>query len=201
VRLKFLGDSFDIVKQSLLRWLGGLGPWVAHPMFTEAVTGTEARDFARLLGVPLLSSEVLRADTERARYFAPARACASHLFLDPDTGLSLKKIEASRVSGYVLVDELVSIVGARPEWLTLVFDQSVARGKEREQLEEKLSVLATHHVHAWAYVSHACFILAGSDRRVLESAAKVVQVDSGLPADRFVYGGAAEQGDEADEAR
>lgn len=200
MRLDKFGDTYDVVKQSLLRWLGNLGPWAAHPMFTEAVSGPEAKAFAGLLGVPLLSSEVLGANTDRIAYFTPARACASHLFLDPDTGLTLKKMEVSRIPAYLLGEELVSIVQARPEWLTLVFDQSVARGRERQQLEEKLAALAAHHVHGWAYMSHACFLLLGCDGPTVKRAVQVVQAQSRLPASRFVYGGAVEQGDEADEA-
>ena len=82
---------------------------------------------------------VLDPDTDRDGYLAPARTCASHVFLDPDTGVTLKKIKAPEAPKYLLGDELVAIVQARPEWLTLVFDQSVARGKERAQLEEKLA--------------------------------------------------------------
>ena len=29
---RFLGDSYDIVKQSLLRWLAFDGVWATHPM-------------------------------------------------------------------------------------------------------------------------------------------------------------------------
>ena len=87
MRLEKFGDTYDIVKQKLLASLANLGPWAAHPMFTEEVSGPEGRAFARFLGVPLLSLEVLAAATDRAAYFARAGACASHLFLDPDTGL------------------------------------------------------------------------------------------------------------------
>lgn len=42
MHVRFLGDSFDIVKQSLLRWLAQCGPWSAHAMFTDEVTIAEA---------------------------------------------------------------------------------------------------------------------------------------------------------------
>jgi len=44
------GDSYDIVKQSLLAWLSAdLGPWSAHPMFTDKVDDERATAFARFL--------------------------------------------------------------------------------------------------------------------------------------------------------
>jgi len=38
MRMRYFGDSYDIVKQSLLRWLRPLGEWSVHPMFTEPVS-------------------------------------------------------------------------------------------------------------------------------------------------------------------
>jgi hypothetical protein len=119
MHLKFFGDSFDVVKQAMLRSLSTLGPWATHPMFTEQVSGPEARDFADL------------------------------------------------------------------------FDQSVARGREREQLQEKLAALALHHIHGWAYVSHACFLLTGSSRAAVEESAHAIQKQLRLPTSRFVHEGAA----------
>ena len=37
MKLQFFGASYDIVKKSLIVWLGEFGPWAAHPMFTETV--------------------------------------------------------------------------------------------------------------------------------------------------------------------
>jgi hypothetical protein len=87
VRLTFLGDSYDIVKQSFLRWLGVLGPWSAHPMFTEVFSNEQGETFRRLLGVPLVSTEVFRTGIDRKVFLAPARTCTTHLFLDPDKGV------------------------------------------------------------------------------------------------------------------
>lgn len=99
MRLDKFGDTYDVVKQSLLGWLAALGPWAAHPMFTEEVSGPEARAFATFLDVPLLSLHVLGIQTDRSAYFAPAKACGSHLFLDPDTGLSFKQAQSQLPPG------------------------------------------------------------------------------------------------------
>lgn len=36
MHVRYFGDSYDIVKQSLLRWLAPLGPWAAHPIVFAA---------------------------------------------------------------------------------------------------------------------------------------------------------------------
>lgn len=200
MRLEKFGDSYDIVQLTLLGWLSQMGPWAAHPMFPESVSAPEAAAFGRFLGVPLLSSEVLAATTEPADYFRVAETCGSNLFLDPDTGLGLKQTESSRLPEYLLGDELVRIVEARRDRLTLVFDQSVARGREREHMQAKMAALSVKHVHGWAYVSHACFLLAGADISAVGKAAEIVREQSRLPACRIVCEGTAEQADAADEA-
>jgi hypothetical protein len=186
LRPRYLGDSYDIVKQSFLRWLRDCGAWAAHPMFTERVTPEEADVFSRLLGVPLLSSDVLEAETNREAYFASARSCQDHLFLDPDTGLRLKVDRTKNHPSYLFGPEVLSIVSERPTSLTLVFDQSLARGREREQLAEKMAFLGKRGVYSFAYVSHACFILMSTDQELVKKASGVIQDASALPAARFV---------------
>lgn len=185
MRPRYLGDSYDIVKQSLLRWLGACGPWVAHPMFTERVTSEQAATFSRLLGVPLLVRDVLESKTNRERYFATARSCQNHLFLDPDIGLRLAVSKARNNPSYLFGPEAISIVSERPASLTIVFDQSLVRGRERKQLVEKMALLGEHAVDSFAYISHASFILMSTDRELLTKALRVIQDASGLPAARF----------------
>lgn len=59
VKLEFLGDSYDIVKQSLLRWLASMGPWATHPLFTDSVPPQQVDAYAQLLGTRVLSRDVL----------------------------------------------------------------------------------------------------------------------------------------------
>jgi len=47
MRMRYFGDSYDIVKQSLLRWLQSFGPWSVLPMFTEPVSDEEASKRSR----------------------------------------------------------------------------------------------------------------------------------------------------------
>jgi hypothetical protein len=123
MRLKYFGDSYDIVKQSFLRWLSPLGPWSAHPMFTEAVSDADAAVFSALIGVPLVTTGVLKAGVDRTAYFADAEVCEHHLFLDPDTGIQLNATRNGKAPAYVFGSELVRLAQRRPERLTLVFDQ------------------------------------------------------------------------------
>lgn len=191
---RFLGDSYDIVKQGLLRWLGSLGPWSVHPMYAEAPTSGDVEAFEYLLGAPAVSRAVLGPDTDRRAYFESARKCEAHLFLDPDTGVSFEKQPRRKAASYLFADELVEIAHGRPHLLTLVFDQSVARGKERQQLDAKLSNLADRGLHGLAYVSHACFLLVGSDGALVKRATHMVREGSRLPASRFLERPAVEHG-------
>ncbi|HLA78807.1 MAG TPA: hypothetical protein VJU18_14615 [Vicinamibacteria bacterium] len=174
------------MKQSLLRWLSAIGAWATHPMWTESVTPQQARALSQLLVTRLLSQETLTTATDREAYLAPARECRDHVFLDPDTGIRLDTTGGKRAPLYVFGTELVAIADARPEALMLVFDQSLARGREREQLEGKLSALALHGLHSVAYVSHACFVLVGTNRPLVKRAFEVLKTESKLPESRFV---------------
>jgi len=194
VHPRFLGDSYDIVKQSLLRWLGSIGPWSVHPMYAEAATPADVEAFEQLLGASAVSLAILGSDTDRRAYFESARKCEAHLFLDPDTGVSLGKKPRRQLPSYLFADELVEIAHGRPHLLTLVFDQSVARGNERQQLDAKLSVFAAHGLHGLAYVSHACFLLVGSDGSLMKRASQMLREGSRLPAGRFIARAAAEHG-------
>lgn len=183
---KYLGDSYDIVKQSLLRWLGAVGAWTTHPMFTEPVSAEQADTFSRLLGTRLLSHDTLTQVSDRGNYLAPARNSNDHVFLDPDTGIRSKPTGGMKAPRYLFGTELVSIANARHEKLTLVFDQALGRGEERKQLQTKLNDFAKQGVLGIAYVSHACFVLVGRNRILVESAFETLKRESRLPEGRFL---------------
>ena len=90
---------------------------------------------------------------------------------------------------FVTVDEFVAIAKAqaRKEKLTLVFDQSFKREKNnppQKQTAEKLRWLKECGVHAFAYVSHANFILASADSQILMKALKLLE--DKLPPERLI---------------
>jgi hypothetical protein len=185
MRMRYFGDSYDIVKQSLLRWMRPLGEWTVHPMFTEPVSAAEVTAFEALLSAKVVSTEVLTLDTDRTAYFACGSSCG-HLFLDPDTGLRMLSTRGVRAPEYLFATELVRLCEQRPGSLSLVFDQSVGRGSEQLHLEGKVRELRHHGVFGTAYVSHACFVIAGRDRALVERARSQILAESKLPASRFL---------------
>jgi hypothetical protein len=185
MNLKHFGDSYDLVKKSLLHWLSPFGPWAAHPMFTHAVAQTDAAAFSHLLGVPLVSHEVLTLGCDRSKYLA---ACGSwrSIFLDPDTGVRLKKGDANRFTEFIFGDELVALAEARAEGLVVAFDQSLARGSDREQVQAKLDHFRARGIDGFAYISHASFLVLGRSSAIVQEARKQVLVASGLPPVRII---------------
>jgi hypothetical protein len=185
MKFKYFGDSYDIIKKSLIAWLGEFGDWRAHPMFTEPVAPDQAELFARFLSAALVSNEELTPRTDRATYFSPCRS-AGNLFLDPDTGISLAPRRGSTSINYVFGPELIELSRERPESLTLVFDQSYSRGNQKQQIQAKLAFFATYDVHGFAYWSHATFVVLGANvGLVVRAHDKLLEV-SGLPQSRLI---------------
>jgi hypothetical protein len=185
MRASYLGDSYDIVKQSLLRWLRNFGPWSVHPMFTETVSGTDISALESLLDAHVVSMEVLTLDTDRSAYFSCASSCG-HLFLDPNTGLRMRSTRGVRAPEYLFAPELQQLAEQRPNSLTVVFDQSVSRGSERVHLDIKLRKLHHFGLYGFAYASHACFVVVGRDRSLVERARAQVIAESKLPEHRIL---------------
>lgn len=185
MHMKYFGDSYDIVKMSLIGWLRHFGEWSVHPMLTEKAEAKDIDAFERLLGARVISTDVLTTTTDRKSYFSCTTNC-DNLFLDPDTGLRMESTKGKRSPEYLFSSELVSIISSRPEALTLVFDQSLARGNERKDLEKKLKDLLSHGVHGFAYVSHACFLVAGHEKERVDSAYNHIISESKLPTSRFI---------------
>ena len=188
MHLKHFGDSYDIVKKMLLQWLAEFGPWAAHPMFTHEISDSEAKAFSNFLGAPLVSTQVLTHASDRATYLAGCGNCRS-IFLDPDTGVRLHRRERQRSSEFVFADELIEIANLRPTGLTLVFDQSLARGGEREGIQEKLNHFSNHDLSGFAYVSHACFLVIGQSIGLVDVARRQLLTASGLPESRILAPG------------
>jgi hypothetical protein len=117
--MKHFGESYDIVKQSLIRWLAPFGRWSVHPMFTEAPKQADAIAFATFLDAQLLSSVALTANTDRSTYFACTTA-SENLFLDPNKGLRLENVSGKRAPQFIFASELISLVQRTEKGLTLV---------------------------------------------------------------------------------
>ena len=66
MKLKHLGDSYDIVKKSLLQWLSAFGPWAAHPMLRHPTSPAEAEVLEELFE-PEEHFSVLRVSRKAAK--------------------------------------------------------------------------------------------------------------------------------------
>ena len=186
MHMRWFGDSYDIVKQQLIRWLEPFGEWAVHPMLTESASEGEVDAFQRFIGARVISTDVLTSHTQRESYFSCAMGC-KNLFLDPDTGLKIGK-KQSPSPKHLFEDDLVYLCDRRPKSLTLVFDQSLGRGRREEDIGRKLSQIEAEGISCVAYVSHACFILCSRDKELTEKALKTVITKSRLPEGRFLRG-------------
>lgn len=182
----YFGDSYDIVKRTFLEWLQPLGDWAVHPMLTEEVRAEFAFEFSALVGVPLVSTDVLKSKTDRRSYFdscVPYR----HLLLDPNTGLKLSRDRSERSPDHLFDSDLLRLVDARPGCLTMVFDQSLSRGRTaRKQLEEKLRHFCAQGLSGFAYTSHACFLFFTRELEIAEQAKSLLFREGRLPSARFL---------------
>lgn len=190
MHLRHFGDSFDIVKQAILRWFAEFGEWAVHPMLTDVPSAEELSQFGRFLGARIVTRELLTPETNRIAYFEPCNT-EGNLLLDPTTGIQSGSISARRLPEYLLARELEQLVKVRPGRLTVAFDQSLPRGRERQAIEGKLSRFASSGVLAFAYVSHACFVIAANEKPLLERAYRTFLQGSSLPSARLASAGAA----------
>lgn len=178
---EYLGDSYDLVKHTLLRWLEPLGAWAAHPMFRFSFDETFVASYEGLIGVPTITQKPIPRGRKRFEHLHLADAFGNVLF-DPDTGL---KVSGGQRRTHLMIEELVSLVRARPKSLSLVFDQSLSRGQQRDALFNKVASLRNSQLAAFGYFSHACFV-AVSQYRLLLDFAKQLLTDAGVPDERLL---------------
>ena len=67
----------------------------------------------------------------------------------------------------------------------MTFDQSLARGREREQIRAKLARFRAAGLSGFAYVSHASFVILGRPDLVTQAREQLL-TRSLLPAGRLV---------------
>jgi hypothetical protein len=182
----FFGDSYDIVKRSLIAWLEPLGQWAVHPMFTETPSPEFVAGFSALVGAPLVSSAVLDRSTDRSAYFASC-STYSHLLLDPNTGLRFRLNAKESSPNHLFDSDLVSVVNQRPGALTVVFDQALTRVRGRDvQLELKLEKVRAMGLCGFAYNSHACFLFVAREAETTQRARDLLCGEGHLPGHRLI---------------
>jgi hypothetical protein len=184
--MQFFGDSYDVVKRYLLRSLAPSVTWDAFPMFTHEVSLLELAAFEEFLGVRIASPDMLTPGVDRTQHF---RVMPHHryVFLDPDTGIRLKPCGGQISTRYVFGTELVDLCIDDPQRLVLVFDQSVARGRERQSVDGKLAYFHERGVSSFAYLSHACFVVLSANELALDAASDHLR-ETGLPSTRILWG-------------
>lgn len=207
---KHFRDSPDIVKQRLLQWLSPCGKWSVHPMFTEpeptgsprcwrfsgrcADEGECADETFRMNFSPFIGSQPVtmatfaEAGQNRDNWIVEVSTrCKEHLFIDPDTGFWLQGNLGDRDHRkYLMRDELVTIAQARPNALTLVYDQSISRNDPIGQIRAKLRSLKQDDIHGFTYQSQATFVLVSKNPTLLSSAKGILLDSSELPEDRLI---------------
>ena len=188
MRMEFFGDSFDIVKKQMLTWVGTGKKWAVQPMFTKQVSNEDAHAYAAFLGAQVLSSGVFARNVDRSSFLSTPN-WHWDVFFDPDTGIAKDSKSAKfpqSPQNYLLIEELVQIVRERPDFLTLVFDKSVSRGREREAEEEKLEAFKAEGIAGFAYIGQAPFLaLSCNSNNIIVSASSLVS-HSKLPQDRVI---------------
>ena len=178
----FLGDSYDLVKRTLLVLLGQFGEWQIHPMFRFAFDPLFIDAYEALVGAGTLTHAPIPFGEQRHAHLHLADAVTNVLF-DPDTGI---KVAGQRTTRHLMLDELVELAQARPTSLTLVFDQSLSRGGEEDALLAKLGLLQGHGLRALGYFSHACFVLTSPQPNLVENARQQL-LAAGVPEERLLW--------------
>jgi hypothetical protein len=160
-------------------------------MFTDPPTPEEEHSYSTFLGVEHLDEELRDApEGERTAWLdlIKQKAGENNVFLDPDTGIRLKKGMPSgkRAAAFVSVSEIFEILRHNRESLLLCFDQSLDRRNSGQSRTEKINYLRQYNVHACYFVSHTSFLLASFDRLLLDSWVSMAS-NRGLPANRFEH--------------
>jgi hypothetical protein len=182
MKMNFFGDSYDIIKKFLIKSIAPNAEWIALPMFTDEVSSKDIKSIEQFLHVRIVSKAKVTATTDRNKYFAES-ANHRHIFIDPDTGISIKKHYGKNSPYYVFGPELVSLCMQNPERLLLVFDQSIQRGKAdqvEESIERKLTYFIEQNIFCFAYKSHACFMVLSLSSSVCKKAYDNL-LDTNLP--------------------
>ena len=184
MELRHLGDDYDLIKRYLMALLAPDGDWAIVPMFTDEWLPADIESYERLLGGRVLTPELLGPDTDRQEYFRVA-ADAGHVFIDPNTGVKVKRMRGVEAPKYVFVEELCELVRERSDHLTLVYDQSIANGADATRVEEdKLDILGESGVQGIAYAAPVSFLILSRKQDLIAQARQRLG-ESGIPPRRI----------------
>ena len=142
----------------------------------------------RFLGVPAVFQGSI-SRRRRTSWIDAGDTRQVHVFFDPDTGISLNDAPDNK---YLTIADLVARARARPNKLTLVYDQSINYDPQRgggnaiEQFREKLRRLRRRGIHGFVYQSQTNFFLVSTNTWVLFNVKYLLLELSKLPEDRLV---------------
>ena len=191
----FFGDSHDYAKRVLLPAIAPPDKWVVHPMLFRKKGaekhggGLNTGEYARFLGLPV--EAVLRGNCRTREDLVEdvTSRPEPYLFLDPDTGIHLKKGSTKHVTA----DQLRQIVDGRDRRIVLVFDHAFRDGGEaQKKVESKLECLRRN----WGLMGSAlvvrehrcvCFIWFSADRRIVDKYTERLQTALQFPKHKFVF--------------
>ena len=188
-----VGDTYDMAKICMLRWLERFGPWGIHPMYfpKKGKPRDEAFscNYADFLGITCVGGDIRTPGS----LVEAVQDWQGALFLDPDTGLWA---EGKTDRTHVGMPDLIKIAQAtnRKSRLTLIYDQSIDHryktfGSRQEQVRRKLTTLKAAGIHSAAYVSHITFIWLSCNPDVVTQATHNILQESKLPTCCFVDDG------------
>ncbi len=157
-------------------------------MFTDEdeVHDTDIEKYKRFLGVDAIATNKTTTAHDRINCLASDRHRL--IFIDPDKGIKLDDRINSKQ--HIFGTEIVKLFEGNGERLLLIFDQSFARpkGKQSETIKksigEKLEYFRAKHIHAFAYLSHACFLVLSKDPKVCKTAYDHL-IDTGLSKEKL----------------
>ena len=192
---RFFGESRDIAKRHIMRWLAPNACWAAHPMWfgqrPEPPCDRAFLDqYAAALDVDIVEGE----SPNENEFLRSADTCREHLLLDPDTGLG--DTNRSHHMTHVRFDQFIWIVESLScqDKLTLVYDQGYSRSIDMwEPTRTKLSRLRESGVHSAAYMAEpkwkVCFIWASTNCEAITEATRRMQTESGFLSSSFLDDG------------
>ena len=194
---KYFGESHDMAKQQIMKWLIPKEKWAAHPMWyhqreNPLLIHAFLERYEATLDVDIVENE----SPDRRAFLAAATACPRHLLLDPDTGL-WTPARGGYPKKHVTIEEFLEIVTntGRKDKLTLIYDQSYQRNDLDiwTQTVGKLLRLYRSGIHAVAYTAHAGsnvrFIWASKSNKLITQATRRMQEECRFPRWRFVDDG------------
>ena len=161
-------------------------PWGIVPMFTDEWSREQIEQFECLLGGEVLQREQLTPTTDREAYFRDALKIG-HIFVDPDTGVSIENRKPEDWPKFISLEELSDLVVNNPNHLTLVYDQSYSRQRHliQPRMERKLARLLKSGVAGFGYLGQACFLILSCDEEILRRARQDL-LTVGIPEWRLV---------------